>query len=99
MYRVTEDHIEKGIPHAAKDCPVALCLHEHLNDTIALSAGYLYFQEPFNHFTKVTDLDFLTIQPELKQWIRNFDNGLVVDPIEIVIDGSKVYTKEEYNGT
>ena len=96
MYKITQEHIDKGIPHKSDACPVALCLHEHLNNTIALSSSYLYFQKPFNHFTEVTDLDFLTIAPGLKSWIRNYDNGLHVKEIEIVIEGSRVYLKDEY---
>jgi hypothetical protein len=75
---VTEDHIKVGIERDGKSCPIALALKDILGHDRFIAVGIV-------NATIGPTVNYKAnykLSPNLSEFIRNFDDGISVDPIE-----------------
>ena len=95
MYKVTQDHIDKGITNSGIGCPIALCLRESFNDKICVYSGSLSCEELSNSFIKYTRVRSYPFSNDLRNWIERFDKGLKVSEITLIFTGEEFYIMDE----
>lgn len=87
--QVTQNHISKGKKYSYSNCPIALALKEILPKSynISISAKYLLLKTPEK---KAIHLPYSAIF-----FIRNFDGGFFVEPLEFELPITIVDNKIE----
>ena len=85
--RVENSHMEQGKKADSISCPIALALKGHLKMPVTVGVEMI---------TVVEDGDqnkFLYPNKVIINWIRNFDEGLVVKPISLEKVGNRLWAK------
>lgn len=79
IIKVTQEHIDNGIVGIGASCPIALAIKEHIQkDDVSVGAWGIRIDEGhFNH------------SPESFKFMRMFDVGIPVTPIELIIERYK----------
>ena len=96
MYKVTQDHIDKGCRNSTIACPIALCLREHVNSDIKVSRGHMYSPKPLTEYAEAKQITTYSLSTGIQWWIDKFDMGRRNIPeIDIQISDDYVHLKGE----
>jgi hypothetical protein len=80
LIRVTQDHINYGEPYSRGACPIALAFNEVFDDACSVGSQFARVgtDEPFTKPVK--------LPPRARNFIAEFDEGLIVAPFNFYIE-------------
>ena len=96
MYKVTQEHIDKGVRSSTIACPIALCLRDHVAGEIEVARGHMYCPQYLNEYAQQGNITTYSLSTGIQWWIEKFDMGRRNIPeIEIQISDDYVHLKGE----
>jgi len=86
--RVTQEHIDRGIPYDSCACPIAISLHEMAeNGKLGLHAWSWIVDQGYVFFSHIHDVNNASRLPNIAdEFISAFDSGRPVNPIEFELE-------------
>jgi hypothetical protein len=80
LIKVTQKHIDAGIPKNACFCPIAAAVRELGFNEIALDDSVAVIKKKEGHW------DTVSVPSSVKKFIAKFDSGKFVEPFEFELD-------------
>ena len=79
--RVTQEHINEGVPGKACSCPIALALNDQINPPHHIQVGSEVIL-----ISSALDTCAYGLPEKVKQFISDFDGELFVEPLEFELN-------------
>ena len=90
LVEVTQEHINQGVAGNYESCPIALAMQDNGLKRVVVTHVYIFYDQKLSQFQLYTRV-YLEIDSAIREWMKDFDGGKKVFPIQIETNKDEQY--------